>query len=312
MPTDDLEFHLKYRPNLWKEVIGQEEAVETLSKFVKTKRVPHAVLFTGEPGCGKTSMARILRRKLKCHDNDYREVNAASSRGIEMVRGIQDTIRAVPRAGKSKVWHIDEAHRLTPDAQDAILKTLEEPPRHAYIILSTTVPQKLVGTIISRCTEIRVKEVDPDVIVEHLKRITSLEGFDVASEEVFDKIAEVADGSVRKALVLLHQIAAVDLEKQLDTVEKSDTKKQAIELARALIQPKPKWSQVKGIVKAVLELDEPEKLRRMVIGYASSVCIGGGKLAARAMTLFEAFQYPFFDTGKPGFVFACYAVCSGS
>jgi DNA polymerase-3 subunit gamma/tau len=156
------EFHLSQRPTTFGEVVGQPRAVAQLTQMGRDDRRPHLLLFVGPSGCGKTTLARIVRRKLRCGEADFMEVNAANNRGIDMVRDIEQRIGLAPIDGDCRVWLIDEAHALTPDAQGAFLKILEEPPSHVYFMLATTDPQKLKPTIRTRATEIVVYPVPPD------------------------------------------------------------------------------------------------------------------------------------------------------
>lgn len=303
-----MELYKKYRPKQFKEVVGQENAVNTLTQMVNKNNVPHAILFSGPSGCGKTTLARILTKKVGCVGRDCVELNAANFRGIEMVRQIQDNIDASPMCGRSRVWIIDECHQLTKDAQNASLKVLEDTPSHAYLMLCTTDPTKLLRTIVTRCTEIKISGMSGVDLGLMTSKIAKEEGIKLGKEEL-KRLVEVADGSARKALVILDQIKDLPEKEMLDAIQKSDTKRQAIDLARALIKPNPNWNEVKKIVKEIE--DDPESVRRMVLGYISSVCLGGGQLANRAAQIFEVFRDNFYDTGKSGLVFASFACCKG-
>jgi DNA polymerase III gamma/tau subunit len=270
------------------------------------KRLPHALLFTGPSGCGKTTFARILKERLKCMNRNYTEVNAANFRGIDMIRDLIDSLYSSPLGGRSRVAVIDECHQLTKDAQNALLKTLEDAPKHAYLILCTTDPSKLIPTIITRCTEIKVVGLEDKEIYRLVLTVANKEGKTVP-KTVIEKITEVSEGSARKALVLLDQVIDLkDEAEQLDCIQKSDTKQQAIDLCR-LIFRFAKWNEVAAAIKVIK--DEPETVRRIMLGYAASVCLGGGKFAARAAQVINAFRDHFYDCGRPGLVLAAYDVC---
>ena len=141
----------KYRPQSFKEVLGQEHVVEALEGAIRLGRVAHAYLFSGSRGTGKTSVARILAKALGTSETDLYEIDAASNRGIDDIRLLRDGVSAVPFESKRKVYIIDEVHMLTKEAFNALLKTLEEPPPHVIFILATTELEKVPETIISRC-----------------------------------------------------------------------------------------------------------------------------------------------------------------
>ena len=140
--SEATELYRKYRPTSFKQVVGQEEAIRTLTELGKRKAIPHAILFTGPSGVGKTTLARILQRKLKCVGNDFVEMNAANDRGVGIIRSIQNKVGLAPMLGSCRIWLMDEAHQLTSDAQSAFLKLLEDTPSHVYFMLATTDPQK--------------------------------------------------------------------------------------------------------------------------------------------------------------------------
>lgn len=305
------ELHLEERPTTLKQVVGQPEAIAQLAGLAKSESgIPHCLLFIGPSGCGKTTLARIVRHKLGCADADFCEVNAAENRGIDMVRGIQARINQAPMAGKCRVWLIDECHQLTADAQGAFLKLLEEPPAHSYIMLATTDPQKLRKAIQTRATTIKVRDLTERELGKLVQDKAEDNGLELDSK-VVGKIAEVAEGSARKALVLLGQVAGIGkVDQQLAVLENADAKAACIELCRALIAGKD-WGTVSKILLALDE--EPETVRRMVLGYFNSVALkagGGGAKAARAIGVMEAFECNYFDSGKAGLTISCFNACS--
>jgi DNA polymerase-3 subunit gamma/tau len=302
------ELYKKHRPTSFKEVVGQDAAIRMLVGFGKQKAIPHAILFAGPSGCGKTTIGRILRTKLKCSDHDFHEMDNADLRGIDVVRDIKARVGLSPMGGKSRVWLIDEAHKLTGDAQGALLKILEDTPSHVYFMLATTDPDKLLKTIRTRCTLILTKLLNPKDMGKLLTDIAGKEDFSL-SDEVRDKIIEGAEGSPRKGLVLLNSIMGVEGEdNQLEVIEKAGAKEEGIALCRALLKDTP-WQGVVKILKGLEE--EPESIRRMVLGYASTVMMGSPKVAAKAYLIFDSFRESFFYTGKAGLIGACYEVVNG-
>jgi DNA polymerase III subunit gamma/tau len=210
------ELYKKYRPKEFRDVIGQGSAVKVLEAKLKSNNLPHTLLFAGPSGCGKTTLARIVCRKLKCSKHDFKELNSADFRGIDMVRNIRININKAPIGGDCRVWLIDECHKLTTDAQNAFLKMLEDTPDHVYFMLATTEPQKLLPTIRTRSTEIAVKNLTRKSLQKLILFVSAsaLIGIDT---EVLEKIIECSDGSARKALVLLDQIA--ELKSEEDMIE---------------------------------------------------------------------------------------------
>jgi len=298
----------KHRPTSFKQVLGQPEAVNTLRKHLQAKTVPHALLFTGPSGCGKTTLARILRRALDCDDADFCEMNAADHRGIDIVRDIRSRVGLSPLAGAVRVWLIDEVAQLTSAAQDSFLKLLEDPPGHVYFILATTDPQKLKATIITRCEEIKIKALSAKALGQLVEQTFQAEQANQAigfSEDVVDKIVDIADGSARKALVLLSQIIGEDDEdKQLKMLGQADSKRQAIELCRLMIKPGGGWGAAAKILKELG--DDPEQVRYTILGYMRSVLLGCGKMAPRAAEVMEIFRDNFYDSRHAGLALACW------
>jgi DNA polymerase-3 subunit gamma/tau len=302
------ELYKKHRPTSFKEVIGQSTAVRALVDMGKRKAVPHTLLFTGPSGCGKTTLARILRVKLGCSDADFTELNCADFRGIDMVREIRSQVQLRPMAGPCRVWLIDEVHQLTAAAQDAFLKILEDTPEHVYFMLATTDPQKLKQTIRTRCTDIRVKALTRAKVQDLLHNTLQVEDATIA-EEVVDEIVTVAQGSARRALVLLNQCLSMsDTEQQLQAVRDSDGKAAAIELARALTSQKETWGDIATILKG-LENEDPEGVRRLVLAYCNRVLLGakGGYV----VPVICAFRDNFFDSGRAGLTLACWEAKMG-
>ena len=303
--SEPIELQLKYRPKLFKEVIGQAEACRVLLQMTKSDRIPHAVLFTGPSGCGKTTLARILASKLRCDRGDLDEKNAADFRGIDTVREIRTRASLHPLHGTCRVWIIDECHKLTNDAQNALLKTLEDTPSHAYFFLATTDPSKLIRTIITRCTEIKVREMSDEALHQLIKAVAEKEGF-IVTAEVEDKIVECSAACGRTALVLLNKIIGIPTEQQVDAIERNASQQQAITLCRALLKPTVTWRELAPLIKAIDE--EAESIRWMILSYMSAVMLGTGPATVRAAAVLEEMRDNFYDTKKAGLVRACYAL----
>ena len=216
----------KYRPGTFADIVGQDHVVRTLQNAITMNRVHHAFLFTGARGVGKTTTARVLARALNCEKGptitpcgtcpacveiaesrspDVLEIDGASNRGVDAVRELRETVRYLPQKGHHKLYIIDEVHQLTPEAFNALLKTLEEPPPHVKFIFATTEPQKIPATILSRCQRFDFRRVSVAQLVEHVKNILGREGLTL-SPAAITAIVRDAQGSVRDALSLLDQV----------------------------------------------------------------------------------------------------------
>lgn len=201
----DLALYRKYRPKSFKEVLGQDHIVDVLESSVKTNKVSHAYLFVGSRGTGKTSVARIFANQIGVSANDLYEIDAASNRGIEDIKELRDGVRVLPFDSKFKVYIIDEVHMLSKDAWGALLKTLEEPPKHVIFILATTELHKVPETIISRCQVFTFKKPTEKVLKNILEDVAEKEGFELGTGSA-ELLAILADGSFRDALGELQKV----------------------------------------------------------------------------------------------------------
>lgn len=303
------ELYKKHRPKTLDDLIGQDEAVRKLKSMQKNGRFPHTILLSGPSGCGKTTIARIFRKMLNCGKSDFHEINVADDRGVDVIRDIKRRITLSPMDGDVRIWFLDEVHQLTGTAQEAALKELEDTPEWVYFVLSTTDPQKLKKTVLSRCDKITVKLLHAKDMMTLLQRVLKKEKKKV-SEDVLDKLIEHAEGSPRQALVVLNSIIDLeDEEEQLQTIQKSDVQHQAIEIARAMLDPRTKWPKMAAILKAVEE--DAESLRYMILSYMEKVLLGGGKMANRAYQVITIFSEPFYNTKRAGLTAACWEAING-
>jgi len=195
----------KYRPENFDEVYGQEQIVKVLKGSLETGKTGHAYLFSGVRGTGKTTMARIFARALKCSDNDIIEIDAASNRGIDDIRALRDGVHSLPFDSEKKMYIIDEVHMLTKEAFNALLKTLEEPPRHVVFILATTELHKVLPTVISRCQSFVFKSPTYSVLKKMLGDICQKEGYSIDAGAL-DLIAMLGNGSFRDTQGVLQKL----------------------------------------------------------------------------------------------------------
>jgi DNA polymerase III subunit gamma/tau len=301
-----LPLHLKYRPEKLGQMIGNESTIQSLeSVLLREKGQVRAFLFSGPSGCGKTTIARIIAKELKCSDRDFYEYNSANLRGIDSMREIINSIKYAPLNGKIKVYLLDEFHQATKDAQNALLKLLEDTPEHVVFILCTTEPEKIIKTIKTRCTHFPVTRLQKAKIINLLKEITKKEKIEM-EDKIFQKIAEVCDGSPRQALVILDQIIDIpDDESAFMAIQNMTVNETSVlELAQALLQ-KSKWATVSKILK---EIDgEPEKIRYAILNYMSMVLLS--KDSPRASIIMDVFLESWMYSGKAGMIQACY-ICA--
>lgn len=299
------ELYKRYRPDDFNAVMGQPESVALLTAWIQARKVPHALLFSGPSGTGKTTLARILRRKIGCGDMDYKEVNSAQFRGIDMIREIQNSAGFAPTTGRCRVWVVDECHKLTGDAQNGFLKLLEDTPKHVYFMLCTTDPDKLLAAIRTRCTQVILKDVGPGYIKDILQ--TAAEGENFALDpDLESKIVEVSNGSPRKALVLLDQVIQLpDNEQRLRAVVGQDMETPAIHICRCLMDGRSKWVDMAAILNNT-DLSDPEGLRYMVLGYCTKILSGGRGNLPLVGIVMDCFRRNFYDTKKFGVWLACF------
>ena len=250
----------RFRPAIFSDVVGQEHITTTLKNQVIADRVGHAYLFTGCRGCGKTSSAKILARAVNCLNpqegepcneceickaalegslTDIVEMDAASNNSVDDIRAIRDEVNFLPTLAKYRVYIIDEVHMLSPGAFNALLKTLEEPPKHVKFILATTEPQKLPATILSRCQRFDFKKISEENISLNLSKICKECEIEY-SDRALNLIAELSEGAMRDALSILERCSQGE--------ENNITEEKVNELVGI-----PKLEYISGIFKAITE-----------------------------------------------------------
>jgi len=206
----------KYRPQTFKDVVGQQAITNTLLNAIESNHLASALLFTGPRGVGKTTCARILARKINQpgYDDPYEdftcnvfELDAASNNSVDDIRNLIDQVRIPPQTGQYKVYIIDEVHMLSPSAFNAFLKTLEEPPKHAIFILATTEKHKIIPTILSRCQIFDFKRITVKDAKDHLAEVAKSQGVQF-EDDALHIIAQKADGAMRDALSIFDRVVS--------------------------------------------------------------------------------------------------------
>ncbi len=236
MEQNYLPLFRKYRPQSFKDIVGQESLVKALSNAIELNRIANAYLFCGPRGTGKTSSARIFAKSLNCEHGptlepcqkcascvditnaaglDVIEIDAASNRGIQDAKELISQVQYAPINGKYKIFIIDEVHMLTGEAFNALLKTFEEPPKNVIFILATTEPHKVLETIVSRCQRFDLRRITTEDIIKRLREISNLENIKITDDALFT-IAKNVSGGLRDSLALLDQVSILGVREEIN------------------------------------------------------------------------------------------------
>jgi DNA polymerase III subunit gamma/tau len=288
--------YLKWRPQTWDSVVGQEHIVQTLRNALAAERVSHAYLFAGPRGTGKTSVARLLAKAVNCLEKDVSqrpcgrcnhcqavnegrfldliEIDAASNTSVEDVRDLRDKINFSPNQGRYKVYIIDEVHMLSTAAFNALLKTLEEPPSHAIFILATTEVHKIPATVLSRCQRHEFRRIPLNRIVDHLRSHARDENIGI-NEEALVLIARQSTGAMRDAISLLDQLASTGQNINLEMAQEvlgTAPNQAVVDVVEALIEAQRKSTSeaMKGLDSIHATLDagsDPRQFGRQIVDY---------------------------------------------
>jgi len=300
-----------YRPRTLDEVVGNESSIKSIEGILSKpkEKIPHAWLFEGESGTGKTTLARIIRDLLGCDPMDFKEYNSSNTRGIDTIRQLREKASLYPRNGDIKVYLLDESHMLTKEAQNALLKLLEDPPQYAYFFLATTNPEKLIRPIHSRCTTIKVTPVSSKKMIPFIKDILFEEIGEEANDfpaDVIKGIADNSNGACRDALKLLDMI--IDMENfddMLDVIKQGVPQEGDLKtLCDLLKSPRSQWKDYSVFLKTFTE--EPEKVRRSVLSWFTNMLLDDGN--TRTAEIVEAFEENYYDSGKAGLILSCFQV----
>lgn len=303
-----MELYRKYRPKSFDDVRGQREAVGVMKGWLAKNSVPHAIILNGPSGCSKTTLSRILAEHLGATTSmDYQEINVAEERGVDMVSILGDDVRH-NITGHNRVWVLDEMQAGTKGAMQSLLKKLEEAPDYAYFILCTTDPQKLLPTLVNRCSQLQIKPLDETALDEIITRVLRGEQREIP-DEVKQAIIRYADGSGRKALVKLEQcLAATQPGNMLALIEQEEKQDATIKsLCEILMGKEATWRETAKIYN-VLE-GEAETIRRSILGWVASALAKGWAFKTKdalIADILRIFQFNTYDGGKSQLILMVY------
>lgn len=304
-----------YRPKSLKALIGNSEVKSSIASVIEREKPPSAFLFTGPSGCGKTTLGRIVKTMLNCSDADYKELNASDDRKLTDMRKLIESMRFSPLSGNKKIFLLDEAHMIRTDAQEALLKALEEPPEYVHWIICTTNPEVFKPTFKRRCHIYELKALTYNELHKLLQIVLKKEGKENYSEKVCEVIIDMADGSAGQALKLLDMVIDMKDEKRAITTIKAsgygpggeDVNQIVKILSHGTMPQKTKWLKIKNILKDYK--GDGESVRRPILGYLSAILLNNG--GEEIFFMMEPFQKNFYDSGKAGLVMACYEAIFG-
>jgi DNA polymerase III gamma/tau subunit len=292
---------------------GNEEIKQSLIEMLKRDDPPKSFLLVGPSGCGKTTLGRIIAKGLGCVKGDFKELNTASDRTLPAIRKILDEMRYAPMDGKKKVILFDEAHQLLSATQEALLKALEEPPKHVHFVICTTNPEALKDTFKRRCHIYEVSLLTSSTLIAHMRKILTAEKVKDFPVPVLDKIVELSGGSPGIALKYLDMVIDMpdDVDRALGTLKSAGTSEsEVIEICRALvnmnISDMSRWVRVKRLLLAFS--GDGESARRPILAYLSK-CLLNTEEGFEIAMMMDEFKDNFYDSGKPGLYLACFKSC---
>jgi DNA polymerase-3 subunit gamma/tau len=304
---DDVPLHLKYRPQAWKEVLGQDQVVRSLEQALK-KSVPHAFLFVGPSGCGKTTLARILAGAVGSSPEGVMEVDGASlvgdagRTGSNAIRQLLENLRYRALAESPiKFVILDECHALSKAAWQPLLKAVEEPPAHVYWALCTTEVDKVPQTIKTRCQTYNVRSVPPNDLFDYLEKIARKEKLSV-DPDIIQACVKESGGSVRQALVNLNatRACADAREAQQLLAGMASNEGDVIKFVKMLVEGRLTWPAAVQHIEALVQTESAESVRLVTVNYTAKVLLGtkDERKAQKLLAVLDAFDKPFYGNEK--------------